>query len=46
MFYREVVQAVLFYGLDTLVLLESMERKVEGTHTGFLRQITGSECGS
>ena len=41
MFYRAVVQAILLYGLDTWVLLEAMERKVEGTHTGFLRQITG-----
>ena len=41
MFYRAVAQAVLLFGLYTWVLLEVMERKLERTHTGFLRQITG-----
>ena len=40
-FYRAVVQAVLLYGSETWVLLAAMQRKVEGVHTGFLRQITG-----
>ena len=35
------MQAVLLYGLETCVLLEKMERKVEGIHTGFLCHITG-----
>ena len=41
MFYMEVVQEIILYGLDTWVLLSAMERKVEGAHTGFLRYITG-----
>ena len=40
-FYREMAQAVLFFGSEAWVLFESMERKVEGAHTGFLRQIMG-----
>ena len=44
MFYREVVQAILLYGLETWVLLTEMERKVEGTHTRFLRNITGKRA--
>ena len=39
MFYRAVIQAVLLFGSETWILLEAMERKVEGTHTGFLRKI-------
>ena len=45
MFYRTVVQEVLLYGSETWVLSASMERKVEGTHTGFLQQITGNHAG-
>ena len=41
MFYRAVAQAILLYCLDTLVLLEAMEKKVEGSHTAFLRHIMG-----
>ena len=40
-FFSEVVQAILLYGLDMWVLLEIMERNVEGIHTGFLCQTTG-----
>ena len=40
-FYRAVAQAVLLFRSETWVILEKMERKVEGTHMGFLRQITG-----
>ena len=32
-FYRALVQAILLYGLETWVLLEEMDRKVEGIHT-------------
>ena len=39
--YRAVVQAILLYGSETWVLSATMERKVEGIHTGFLRQIMG-----
>ena len=38
--FRAVTQAVLLFGSETLVLFMAMERTVEGTHTGFLRQIT------
>ena len=41
MFYREVVQAVILFGLESWVLSAAMEKMVEGEHTGFLRQITG-----
>ena len=44
MFYREVSQVVLLFGYDTWVLLAAMERKVEVTHTGFLRHITGNQA--
>ena len=32
---------ILLYGLETWVLLVAMDRMLEGTHTGFLRHITG-----
>ena len=32
-FYRAVVQAILLYGLETWVLLESIAKRIEGTHT-------------
>ena len=35
MLYREVVQAVMLFGSEFLVMLASMERKVVSTHTGF-----------
>ena len=41
MFCRVVIQVVILFGLDTWVLLAATERTVEGTHTGFLRHITG-----
>ena len=41
MLYRAVTQAVLLFVLDTWVLFSAMDRTVEGTHTIFLRQITG-----
>ena len=40
-FYRAVTQAVLLFGLETWVIFAAMERMVDGTHTGFLRQIMG-----
>ena len=39
-FYRVVVQVVILFVSRCWVLLAAMERTVEGTHTGFLRQIT------
>ena len=44
MLYRVVVQAVLLFGLDYWVLLSTMEEMVEGSHTGFLHQITGNRA--
>ena len=44
MLYRAVIQAVLLFGSETWILLEAMERKVEGTHTCFLRQIMGTRA--
>ena len=45
MFYREEVQVVLLFRLDSWVLLDSMYKTVQGVHTGFFRQITGKwEC--
>ena len=41
MFYRAVVREILLYAVDMWVLSAAMERKAEGTHTGFLRQIMG-----
>ena len=32
-FYRAVVQAIILYGSETWVLLESMAKIIEGTHT-------------
>ena len=40
-FYVAVVQAILLYGSETWVLSASMEKRIEGTHTEFLRMITG-----
>ena len=40
-FYRVVVQAILLYGLETWVLSAEMAKRVDGTHTGFMRLITG-----
>ena len=35
MLYRAMVQAVMLFGSELLVMLASMERKVVSTHTGF-----------
>ena len=43
-FYREVVQAILLYGSETWVLLASMAKRIEGTHTEFLQMITGKRA--
>ena len=39
-FYRAVVQAVLLFGVETLVLMATMMQRLEGTHASFLRQVT------
>ena len=44
MFYRAATHAVLLFGLETWVISELMEITVEGTHNGFLRQITGKQA--
>ena len=44
MFYRTVIQAVLIFRSDTWVILVAMDQKVEGTHMGFLRKITGKRA--
>ena len=41
MLYRVVVQVVLLFRSESWFNSTSMQRMVEGTHTGFLRQITG-----
>ena len=40
MVYGEVVQAVLLFGSESLVLYMAMGITVQGTHNGFLIQIT------
>ena len=40
-FYRAVTQTVLLFGSETWFLSSSMDRTVEGTHTGFLIKIMG-----
>ena len=44
MFYRMVVKAILLCDSEKWVFLVAMEKKVEGSHTGFLRQITGKQA--
>ena len=44
MFYRAVIQAVLLFGAENWVFSVVMDRKVDGTHTGFLRKITGKQA--
>ena len=44
MFYRLVSQVILIYGSETWVLSAAMEKKVEGAHTYFLRQITRKQA--
>ena len=38
------MQAILLYGSETWVLLASMEKRIEGTHTELLRMITGKRA--
>ena len=44
MFYRVLLQVVFLFFLESLFLSTEMERTVEGTHTKFLRQITGKRA--
>ena len=39
-----MAKAVVLYGLETLVLLVAMEKKIERAHSNFLRQITGKQA--
>ena len=39
-FYGAVVQVIILYGLETWVISVSMQRKMEGLHTGIFCQIT------
>ena len=39
-----MAKAVVLYGLETLVLLVEMEKKIERAHSNFLRQITGKQA--
>ena len=41
LFYREEIQALLMFGLESWVLSDAMIQEVEGTHVGFIRNITG-----
>ena len=43
-FYRAVVQAIILYGSETWVLLSSMVNRIEGTHTEFLKIVTGKRA--
>ena len=42
-FYLAVVQAVILFGSETLVLLEPMDQRLGGEHVGFLWQVTGKK---
>ena len=44
MFYRAVLQSILLYGLKTWFYSAAMYKKTEGSHTGFLRHITGKQA--
>ena len=44
MFYMVVEQAVLFFGLETWILLAVMESKVEGIKMFFKMKITGNQA--
>ena len=39
-----MIQALLLFGSETWVLSAAMERKVEGSHTVFICQITGKRA--
>ena len=41
LFYRAEIQALLLFGLESWVLSDAMIQEVEGTHVGFIRNITG-----
>ena len=43
-FYRAVVQAIPLYGSETWILSASMANRIEGTHTEFLKIITGNRA--
>ena len=43
-FYRAVVQAVILFGADTWVLMETMSQRIEGEHVSFLRQVTHKQA--
>ena len=43
-FYRKVVQAVIIFGAKTWVLTSFMDKRLEGVHTGFLRQMTSNRA--
>ena len=43
-FYKAKVQEIILYGSDTWVLSDSMAKRVDGTHTDFLRLITGKRA--
>ena len=38
------MQAIILYGSETWVLLASMTKRIEGSHTEFLRIITGKRA--
>ena len=40
-FYPEVVQEVILFGVETRVFFVAMSRKLEGVHVGLLRQMMG-----
>ena len=42
--YRVVVHTVLLFGLESWVMSDAMMKSVDGTHMGFLRQITRKQA--
>ena len=38
--YRAAVQAVLLFGAETWVLMETMIQRLQGAHVSFLRKVT------
>ena len=43
-FYMAVTHAVVIFFLETCVLLAAIDRKLEGTHTGFLKKIAAKQA--
>ena len=43
-FYCTVVQAVLLFGSETLLLMAEMLQKLEGLHVSFIWQVTNMEA--